>query len=456
MFQHISEANLTPQQADLWLKAKQAINANNVGYAVNILKALVKHIPGFLDGRKLLRSCEIKLNPTPKKKGSLFGGLKLSSTRKDPIVALSSVEDELENDPFSISANESLYAAGLALGDIELAAFGLETIRAGHPENIKMLQLLTDLYMENDLPDRAIPVYQDILKIEPSNSAAIKGEKDAAARASMKAQRWDEATSFRDVMKDSDKTAALDRGDKQGMTKQEMEERLVTLSAKYAENQQDLFTVRDIANIYEQMEDWANAYSFYSYAYTLSTNDMSLSDKASVMKTRMLDKQLSDLAQQMKENPGNEEIKAQYENFKKERAVEQVTEAKSRVDANPTDPQLRFEYGEALFKSGDYTDAIPQLQKARNNPHIRSKAMLMLGKCYDAKDMHDMAINQLEEANRELHGMDATKKEVLYLMGTIYEKMGKTSEALDAFKIIYDADYSYMDVAQRVETSYKS
>ncbi len=319
-----------------------------------------------------------------------------------------------------------------------------------------MLQLLTTLYMENNLPERAVPVYRDILKQEPSNSAAIKGEKDAAAQASMKSQRWDEASSFRDVMKDSGKAASLDKSDKQGMTRQEMEERLALLSAKYAENQTDLFIVRDIASVYEQMEDWANAYSFYAYAFTLSANDMSLNDKASTMHSRMLDQQLSDLEKQSKADPENAELKAQLEECRHQRMVQLVAEANRRVENNPTDPQLRFELGEALYKSGEYTEAIPQLQKARNNPHIRNKAMLLLGKCYDSKDMHDMALRQLEEANQELHGMDNTKKEVLYLMGSIYDKMSKQQQALDCFKVIYDADYGYRDVAQRVETSYKS
>lgn len=452
----ITESDLTPQQADILVKAKKAMDMNNFGYAVNLLKALVKNAPGFLDGRKLLRTCEMKLNPVAKKK-ALFGGLKLTSSKKDPNAVIVSVEDELENDPFNLAANESLYNAGLALDCIELAAFALETIRAGHPDNSKMMHTLAGLYMENDMPDRAVPVYRDILKHNPTDSNAIKGEKDASARASMRQQRWDqEGGSFRDVMKNSDQTANLEKSDKQGMTREEMEERLARLSAQYAENQQNLFTVRDIAATYEQMEDWANAASFYAYAYTLSNNDLSLKDKGDLMNQKLRDEQVAILEAQLKADPDNADLKAQVEEARKQRAAIQVSECERRVENNPTDPQLRYEFGLALFNSGEYTDAIPQLQRARNNPHIRSKAMLMLGKCYDSKDMFDMALRQLEEANKELNAMDSTKKEILYLMGTINEKMGKSKEALECFKVIYDADYSYMDVAQRVETSYKS
>ena len=455
MFTLISESGLTPQQADIWLKAKKAMEVNNTGYAVSLLKALVKNCPAFLDGRKLLRSCEIKLNPTAKK-GGLFGGLKLSSTRKDPMVTLASVEDDLENDPFNLSANEALYSAGLALGCIDLAAFGLETIRAGHPENTKMMHTLATLYLDNELPDRAVPVFRDILKATPNDSAAIKGEKDASARASMKQQRWDEGGSFRDKMKDGGATASLEKSDKVGMTRQEMEERLALLSERYAQNAQDLFVVRDIASIYEQMEDWENAYSFYAYAFSLSANDMSLNDKASIMRSRLLDKQLKDLEVAAQADPNNADLQAQLAAYQKERSAEQVAEATRRVENNPTDPQLRYELGNALYLSGEYTDAIPQLQRARNNPHIRTKAMLLLGKCYEAKDMVDMALSQLEEANKELFAMDATKKEILYLMGTLYKTQSKDKEALECLKLIYDADYGYRDVASLVEGSYKS
>ena len=50
--------------------------------------------------------------------------------------------------------------------------------------------------------------------------------------------------------------------------------------------------------------------------------------------------------------------------------------------------------------------------------------------------------------------MDATKKEVLYELGLIYAKTGDKEKALECFKQIYENDYGYRDVAQRVEQSY--
>lgn len=104
-------------------------------YAVSLLKALVKQLPGFLEGRRALRACEIKLNPEAKK-GGLFSGMKIStskltSSKKDAATQLSALEDELENDPYSIPVNEALYTAAMDVGFPDLAAFALETVRQG-------------------------------------------------------------------------------------------------------------------------------------------------------------------------------------------------------------------------------------------------------------------------------------------------------------------------------------
>lgn len=104
--------------------------------------------------------------------------------------------------------------------------------------------------------------------------------------------------------------------------------------------------------------------------------------------------------------------------------------------------------------SGQFTEAIPELQRARQNPNVRLRAMNLLGQCYVGKKMLDIAVKQFTDAASEILSMDATKKEILYKLGVIYEEMGQKEKALDCFKQIYEVDYGYQDVARRVENSY--
>jgi hypothetical protein len=47
------------------------------------------------------------------------------------------------------------------------------------------------------------------------------------------------------------------------------------------------------------------------------------------------------------------------------------------------------------------------------------------------------------------------KKEIVYNLGLVYERMGEGEKSLTCMKQIYEADYGYKDVARRVESSYQ-
>jgi hypothetical protein len=69
--------------------------------------------------------------------------------------------------------------------------------------------------------------------------------------------------------------------------------------------------------------------------------------------------------------------------------------------------------------------------------------------------MLDLAMKQFEDAAREIVTMDPMKKEIVYNLGIVYEKMGEREKSLNCMKQIYEADYGYRDVAERVEGSYQ-
>ena len=460
----IFEKELPQNLRTLWLKALSAIQTDNHSYAVSLLQAVLKESPGFLDGRKMLRKCELSISGGAKKKGGIFGiqtsGLGLmklqSQAKKDPEGALPLIEKELEKDPLSEAANDLMFDTFIRLDLLDSAAFALETIRKGRPESTKLLHKLAQHYLSRDMPLLASEVYNDILMQAPNDAEAVKGSKDSSAKASMQKGKWDENADIRTLMKDQKETEEIEQSARSGLTAAQMEERRDRLVARYNEDTNNLALVKDLAAAYEQLEDWSNAYTFYDWAHTLSQGDIALKTKASVMHDRFLDVELKRLEEASLEDPDNEELKQQLAERKAERLTEQVEDAKKRVEQNPTDPQLRYDLGLALYNIGEYSDAIPHLQQATRNPHIRTRVLLLLGRTFRAKHMFDLSIKQLSDALADLHGMDNVKKEVLYEKGTIHAEMGNQEAALDCFKQIYEVDYGYRDVAKRVESSYKS
>ncbi|MGA0846539.1 MAG: hypothetical protein ACO3RV_08375 [Luteolibacter sp.] len=458
----ITEKDLPAQVKPLWLKAINAVQASNFAYAVTLLQGVLKDCPGFLEARKMLRKSAIQLTGGGKKKAGLFGiqssgvgAMKLqSAAKKDPTAALLLIEKELEKDPLNEAINDLLFDTCIKLEMLETAAFALETIRQGRPENAKLLHKLAKFYLDRDQPQLATEVYNDIIKHHPTDGAAIKGSKDASARASMQKQKWDENADMRTLMRDKEQFEEIEKAARTGLTREQLEERRDRIIERYNADPNHLGTVKDLAAIYEQLEDWHHAHTFYEWAHSLSNGDVALAAKASGMKDRALETDLKKLESDLAADPDNAELRAAYEARRSERLAEQVEEAKRRVDQNPTDPQLRFELGSALYHVGDHSGAIPHLQQATRNPHIRTKVLLLLGRTFKAKGMFDLSIKQLSDALADLHAMDNTKKEVLYEKGMIHSEMGDKESALDCFKQIYEVDYGYRDVAQRVESSY--
>jgi tetratricopeptide (TPR) repeat protein len=458
----ITEKELPPKLKPLWLKALTAVQASNSEYAITLLQGVLKDSPGFVEGRKLLRKCELQLSGGARKKTGIFGiqtgGMGLmklqSHAKKDPLGALPLVEKELEKDPLNEQANDLLFEICLKLEMFETAAFALETIRHYNPENSKLLHKLATFYLSRDQPQIAAEVYNDIIKHHPTDGTAIKGSKDASARASMQKQKWDENADMRSLMRDAAQVEELEKATRAGLTMDQLIERRDKIIEKYNADPNHLATVKELAGIYEQLEDWHNAETFYTWAHTLSAGDVALAAKASVMKDRAIEADLKALEAGVAEDPDNAELKAALDARRADRLAEQVQEAQRRVDQNPTDPQLRFELGNALYNAGDHSAAIPHLQQATRNPHIRTRVLLLLGRTFKAKGMFDLSIKQLSDALADLHAMDGVKKEVLYEKGLIHQEIGDKESALDCFKQIYEVDYGYRDVAARVESSY--
>jgi tetratricopeptide (TPR) repeat protein len=132
----------------------------------------------------------------------------------------------------------------------------------------------------------------------------------------------------------------------------------------------------------------------------------------------------------------------------------QLSECKKRVEHFPTDLQMRFELGQLYFAAGKVTEAIGEFQKSQNNPHRRVASLNYLAQCFARRKMFDMAARTLQNAIKEKPVLDEEKKDLLYNLGCVLENMGKKDDAIEQFKVVYEVDIAYKDVAEKVDRYY--
>lgn len=460
-----TEKDLPDHLRATWLKAMSAMQLKNYGYTVQLLQTVLKEVPEFLTARQLARKASIAKNANKK---SLMGGLSSASfstmkvqglLKKDPIAAMDAVEKLLDADPYGASLNQLLREAAMAAKMPEIAAFALETIVEGNLKDTKAMHELARHYMAHEQPTKAVEIYNSIQALIPNDLAAVKGGKDAAARASMQRGGWETAESYRDLIKDKDVAISLEQQGRVVRSEEMIEQQLVELHAKAEAEPQSVDTARKIAGLYEDKEDLENATQWYEYTIQLTNgSDGALIRKVADLKIKTFDnllKQWEDYLAAVA--PGSDEAKSaetQITDIKAQRASLLLSESRARVERNPTDLPLRFELGEVLVAIGNYQEAIPELQRARTNPNVRLRAMNLLGKCYQGKGMLDLSAKMFSEAAAEISAMDSTKKDILYNLGLVYDEMGDKEKCIGCMKQIYEVDYGYRDVAARVEGSY--
>ncbi|MEN8869715.1 MAG: hypothetical protein ABF380_02640, partial [Akkermansiaceae bacterium] len=324
----IAEAELPASLKDHWKNAKASVERNNHGYAIKFLQAILKEEPGFLNARKLVRQAEIIESgaaPGAAKKG-LFGsgggggGAFTRQAKKDPAGALVAIEKELEKDPFNCGVNEALHEIALRMNLLDTAAFALETSKKGNPENTKVAHKLAQFYVAREMHLDASRVYRDIVKQDPGDGEAVRGEKDCSAKASMQQNRMSENSSFKDMVK-SDEAAELEKASRTALTKEQLEERAGELAAQYEADPNNLAVVKQLAQTYEQLEDWNTCHSFYSWAYELSNGDVALRAKANEIKDKAAEQYIKDVEAAAAADPDNTELQAQMKEIQQARVV---------------------------------------------------------------------------------------------------------------------------------------
>lgn len=449
-------------QRDLYEKGKAAFDRNNLDYAISILAGVLKIEPGFFDARQALRAAQFK------KAGNQSGFFKKMiggatsqpalakgqlAMRKNPLEAIEVAEEILNGDPQNTGAHKLLAEAAIAAGLFRTAVLSLEIIYKANPKDRGIAMQLGDAYTHGGQNEKAQNVYEELLRVRPNDPEVLQLLKNVTARHTLDEGGYealaDGSGSYRDILKNKDEAVQLEQANRVVKSDDVAQNLINEYEARLQREPNNLKVLRNIAELYTQKKNFDQALAYFEkIRATEGGTDPSL-EKAiadtALKRFEYLKSQLDTAAPDYEQRLA--EIDTQKQAF-------QLEECRKRAEKYPTDLQIRFELGQLYYHAGKVSEAIQEFQKAQNNPQRRLASIMYLGRCFAKRGMNDLAARKIQEALKEKPGFDDEKKEMLYELGCVFEKMNKPDEAIEQFKQIYEADIGYRDVAAKVDAYY--
>jgi tetratricopeptide (TPR) repeat protein len=444
-------------------KGKSALDRQNFDYAVAIFTGVLAEEPAFYDCREALRAAQSKKHGGGhtffKKMLSGAGSSPLVAKgqielMKNPLDALKTAEQILNSDPNSAAGHKLLADAAVAADLPKTAVLSLKIIVKHSPKDEEAQKNLARAYSASGQGEKAEMILSELMRLHPNDLSLLDELKDISARKTLAEGGYEALSggtgSYRDILKNKEEAVSLEQGNRHVKAEDEAKRMIARYEAQLAGEPNNFKILRTIAELYAQGKDFERALEAYNRIIAQEgANDPSLLKAISDTTMKKYETTLAGLDA----NAADYAEKAAQ--IKAERDAFIVAETKQRVDRYPNDLGIRFELGELYFKLGRISEAMPEFQKASGNPHKRLQAMSYLGQCFARRGMNDMAASQLRAALKEKVGFDDEKKELVYALGSVLEKMGKTEEAIEEFKQIYQIDMGFKDISEKIDKYYR-
>ncbi len=448
----------------LYSKGYEAYQRENFDYAIELFNQILVKEPANFECRMALRGAQkgksggktgfFKRALSSASSAPMVGKAQLA-LRKSPEEAIQIAEQILNSDANNSGAHKIIAEAALGLDMPKTAVLSLEVLQRNSPEDKDAAFQLVDACIAAGDKPKAEKILTDLRKAFPNDGEVYQKLKDLSARQSLDEGGYSKlgtnTSSYRDVLKDKDQTAKLEQENKQMRSEDRNADLLKDYESRVAKEPNNLKLLRNLAELYAERKDFDRSIEYFEkMAAVDGGNDSSLQQQIAATKIKRFNHQLSLLDASAPDYPEKAaQITADRDTF-------QLEECKARADKYPTDMTIRFELGVLYFKAGKIAEAMPELQKAKSNPNKRLQAMNYLAQCLAKRNMNDMAAKTVQEALREKPNFDGEKMELTYTLGTLFEKMGKKEEAIEQFKLIYEVDMGYKDVAKKVDDYYSS
>jgi len=446
----------------LFQRGQEAIQRDNFDYAIEMFTQILAREPSVFEVRKTLRATQATKSG---KSGGFFkrvlSGASSSplvakgqlALRNNPLEAMQIAEEILNSDANSTAGHKLMADAALAAEMPKVAVMSLEVLVKASPKDKALTYELAEAYSLSGEKTKGERVLADLQRQYPTDNEISQRLKDLAARKTLDEGGYGALAegkgSYRDVLKDKAEAVSLEQQNRQVKSDDSAMDLIKDWEDHLKREPNNLKMLRNLAEVYLERKQFEKSLEYYDKMIAVDGGtDPSLLKKVAEVKIKKFDHTLKQL------DPAAEDYAEKSASIKAERQAFQLEECKQRAERYPTDLQIRFELGQLYFDAGKISEAQAEFQKAQANPNRRIAATTYLAKCFEKKNMFDLAARRLQDVLKEKLTFDEEKKDLIYTLGCVFDKMGKKDESIEQFKQIYENDMGYRDVAKRVEDHY--
>ena len=452
-----TKQEVQPQAREFFDKGLVALRKDNLEYATKLFEQALRREPGFFECREALRLNQFKR--VGKKSGffKMFG--KTTSTsllpkgqlalKKDPLEAIEVAEQILNDDPYSVMGNKLQAEAATAAEFPRTAVFAWDLVMKQQPDDKANTMKYCQALVNNGDVAKAEETCAALARAHPGDQEVLQLSKNLTASRTLAEGGYDKVASgeadYRAVLKDEAEAVLLEQENRRSEQESTAENLIREYEQRLGDEPDNLKLIRSLAELHCRVKNYNR-----SIEYNERFNKINLRADAAV------DRAIVDTKLQQYDWRIGQGGESEAEALSAERKAFEMAQIQRLSNTYPSDLSLRYDLGVLQLEAGEVTPAIQSFQRAQTNPHREIASLMHIGRCFAKRGMNDMAAGTLQKALEKKVVMDDEKMDLHYQLGCVLDSMERTEESIDQFKIIYERDIGYRDVAERVDAYYAS
>ena len=429
-------------------RADQVGATGNWDFAIEMYLEGLTREPGNMErGHKPLRDVSLSRASKGGKAAGMMEGLK-RRPGKDPAANLINAEFLLAKEPGNVQHMLAVLKAAKELQLIDVAKWMadivLESQRLAPKPSRQILTMLTDHYENMELYGSAIQAMEVARKAWPDDGSLGDRLGKLSAKYTIQLGQYDKEGSFLKGVKNFDEQKKLIQQDNLVQDKAFLLAQVEKARKEYEETpkvQGKIYALVDALLKTADEGDENVALDVLAKAYR-DTGAYQHKMRQGDIRIRQMTRRFNKLI-----GAGDKQAAAEQARKQLEFELEEYTE---RAQNYPTDLTIKFELGRRQFLSGNYDGAIASLQQAQRDPKRHVMALIYLGRAFSHKSWNREAAETFERALQS-EMSEERKKEVLYNLGDVYEKIDELPKAQDMFSSLAQLDFNFRDTRQRLE-----